>query len=969
MSLAVLRSLHAILADAIDDIQRVYTPEKGQTPNGHDREEPVAGGDAASYASPPPSPSTPRVPLDFPLLDAPYDPNDPAEQLTTHPVVVGAINRIVAAAGQMATTVQAPFYSLCDASMGYNLPSCLRLLEASHTVEILREAGPQGLHVDLISQRNGVDSAKLAHILRLLATHHFIRERSPNVFTINRISSLVDSGKSFEEIKKWESQGRPEMKYHDTNGVSAFVGMCTDELFKSSAYLTEAYLLAGTEPPRPPFEHAFRTDAGFFAWLEGQGPSASYCSGIADDDTRTTTKFRLERFGTAMSGTGSWEAPGAVFNGFNWRALAPGSIIVDVGGGIGSTSMLLANAFSHSSASTSLGPSPPFSPRGPNENEDLGFKFVIQDREVVVAMGEKAWRAKCPEFLDSGTARFQVHDFFTPQPIKNAAVFFLRVILHDWPDAQARHILLRLREAATPDTKLVLADFVLPLACVDADEGEPAGNGVLEGVDGAESMLAPAPLLANLGKASANAYWMDLTMQVTFSAQERTLRETTTLALSAGWKVVKVTHAPGSLFGHIVAVPVPIPVQCRARAGIGSASLNVPSIPSTADEEGIRRGKVELAVIERASSRCGTPTFGSRTDLPTMYEARARFGGGVAKRSRLPGLVGRPGAGPPPIPSTRPSILKQSAVITSTGTPPLKRKKPSPLSFPTGGRLSSPSPASPKPPASPRVPQPPPPMKRRMSLAQLRSPSQEDAMSPAPPLPRQIPPSPMSPQHPVPPPIPPRSLARRASHAHLTIRHSPTSSFSSAALPSSPSLPSQYSQQGPKSSNPAHGSTSSSHRPQTLSRPASLAQLYQSANATSHRASSSIPSRQSIEVPPRASPSLSYSPCTPATPVRPPTPRLAPRRASLAQLPPPSLRKHSGSVMGPPINGGSGAGIGGAISMVSLLERGAALNFGAAAEGLPQEDGESEPPFGGAGSVLAAAARIERGGVSCQGSP
>ncbi|KAJ7729809.1 hypothetical protein B0H16DRAFT_1330315 [Mycena metata] len=86
-------------------------------------------------------------------------------------------------------------------------------------------------------------------------------------------------------------------------------------------------------------------------------------------------------------------------------------------------------------------------------------------------------------------------------------------------------------------------------------------------------MLAPAPLLANLGKASANAYWMDLTMQVTFNGQERTLRETVALALSARWKVVRVTKAPGSLFGHIVAAPVavPVPPQRRARAGSGSA--------------------------------------------------------------------------------------------------------------------------------------------------------------------------------------------------------------------------------------------------------------------------------------------------------------------------------------------------------------------------------------------------------------
>lgn len=43
---------------------------------------------------------------------------------------------------------------------------------------------------------------------------------------------------------------------------------------------------------------------------------------------------------------------------------------MDVGGGIGSTSMLLAAAFS-----------PP--------NEDPGLKFIVQDREPVTAMGEK----------------------------------------------------------------------------------------------------------------------------------------------------------------------------------------------------------------------------------------------------------------------------------------------------------------------------------------------------------------------------------------------------------------------------------------------------------------------------------------------------------------------------------------------------------------------------------------------------
>ncbi len=85
----------------------------------------------------------------------------------------------MAAAGQLSAVAQTPFLTLCEAIMAvsvafrhtgslvdrvsiqYHLPSCMRLLEASHVVEILREAGPGGLHVQFISQKNGVAANKL----------------------------------------------------------------------------------------------------------------------------------------------------------------------------------------------------------------------------------------------------------------------------------------------------------------------------------------------------------------------------------------------------------------------------------------------------------------------------------------------------------------------------------------------------------------------------------------------------------------------------------------------------------------------------------------------------------------------------------------------------------------------------------------------------------------------------------------
>lgn len=59
-----------------------------------------------------------RLGIDFPSLDAVHDASSLSEELTSHPEVASAITRIVAACGQMAATVQKPFLTLCDASMG-----------------------------------------------------------------------------------------------------------------------------------------------------------------------------------------------------------------------------------------------------------------------------------------------------------------------------------------------------------------------------------------------------------------------------------------------------------------------------------------------------------------------------------------------------------------------------------------------------------------------------------------------------------------------------------------------------------------------------------------------------------------------------------------------------------------------------------------------------------------------------------
>lgn len=94
------------------------------------------------------------------------------------------------------------------------------------------------------------------------------------------------------------------------------------------------------------------------------------------------------------------------------------------------------------------------------------------------------------------------HDFFTPQPVKDADIFLIRGVIHNWSSAYAIKILKQLREAAVPGkTKLLMIDQIVRYACkgVKAEE---------KGILGSDLAPVPDPLLSNLGANSS--YLLDL---------------------------------------------------------------------------------------------------------------------------------------------------------------------------------------------------------------------------------------------------------------------------------------------------------------------------------------------------------------------------------------------------------------------------------------------------------------------------
>ncbi|KAB8236672.1 hypothetical protein ETB97_008923 [Aspergillus alliaceus] len=123
-------------------------------------------------------------------------------------------------------------------------------------------------------------------------------------------------------------------------------------------------------------------------------------------------------------------------HGWNWVALGRARV-VDVGGSTGHASLALARKFPE-------------------------LNFVVEDLPDVVANG--------PEYLASlddahelkHRIEYRAHSFFHPQPVQDADVYFLRMVLHNWSNGDCVRILSQLVKALKPGARILIVDIVLP---------------------------------------------------------------------------------------------------------------------------------------------------------------------------------------------------------------------------------------------------------------------------------------------------------------------------------------------------------------------------------------------------------------------------------------------------------------------------------------------------------------------------
>ena len=133
----------------------------------------------------------------------------------------------------------------------------------------------------------------------------------------------------------------------------------------------------------------------------------------------------------ALGATAPGFEHGHVVNTFDWSTMDEGTV-VDIGGSHGSLCIEIAQRV----------------PR---------IHCIVQDLPDVVKSGQTS----LPTTIGNSVT-FMAHDFFDEQPVKNADVYILRQILHDWSDKYAIRILRALRPSLKAGAKILIIEQILP---------------------------------------------------------------------------------------------------------------------------------------------------------------------------------------------------------------------------------------------------------------------------------------------------------------------------------------------------------------------------------------------------------------------------------------------------------------------------------------------------------------------------
>ncbi|KAK0214389.1 O-methyltransferase-domain-containing protein [Armillaria fumosa] len=409
--------------------------------------------------------SLPEVPS---LDDTSHHPLDSPESYSME--MVEAVQTIEGACAQLCALVARPNQTMLNRVFGMFEPACIRVVIDFKIADHLLGKS-EGLHVSELGMLSGAEPQKIGRILRLLASRHCFREVDRDVFANNRLSMALVSG----------------------DGISAYATVITDEANKSASMLTENLR-------DPDWGHSFSpAHAPFNSWSKYPGSIYSWYEGIGTDIGVT----RGARFGQAIKEWNASTETSMIIDEYPWVALREGATVCDVGGGIGSISMRLAESHTH-------------------------LRIILQDLPAQIQSAKNdIWPKLCPAAIETGRVNFEARDFLVESPVEGCDVYYLKHVLHNWPDKECKMILTGVKNAMTQRSRLLIHEHLLQHANRE--------NTLAPGLK-----AAPHPLLPNYGAGRIRLYNLDLAVMCLFNGQERRLDQIVELCRESGLNVLRV---------------------------------------------------------------------------------------------------------------------------------------------------------------------------------------------------------------------------------------------------------------------------------------------------------------------------------------------------------------------------------------------------------------------------------------------
>ncbi|KAK4145922.1 S-adenosyl-L-methionine-dependent methyltransferase [Dichotomopilus funicola] len=404
---------------------------------------------------------------------------------------------LLATAGMLTELVSDPSSRIIEVALQQFEARALHLAAAVRVPDILAERGEMG--IEELSVRVGVEGKKLSRLLRCLCSIHLFSEPREDVFANNRITSALVGN---DPLRAYVLLGGQDVYTASDNMLRTL-----RHPVKGPSYAVDV----------TPFQEAVGSTVPRRTWLEEKptvrelldgrdgpdGPNGRLCGypggfgdeigGLAkkveaeeNDDQERVARPELELFGLAMVGGGGVFGRAHLYD-FPWASLGKATVM-DVGGGMGGFSLDLSHLY-------------------PNLN------FVIQDR---------APPRENPTALAQNRVQFLEHDFFSedPNPIRNADVYWLRYIIHDWSDDYCVRILRGLRDGMGPRSRILICDQVM---------------NTTSGCD--ELPSAPEPLPANCGYFTRYSHTRDLCVMSIINGIERKPTEFRELVERAGLRL------------------------------------------------------------------------------------------------------------------------------------------------------------------------------------------------------------------------------------------------------------------------------------------------------------------------------------------------------------------------------------------------------------------------------------------------